>query len=103
VKFFEKATVMGHAKPSSYWLDEVRREYELGSEAELARHLELTRSAVNQLMLCKTKMGVKTAVKIGRMLQIDPLLILSSVLSLVEDEHQSFWIEVFTERDKLQK
>jgi plasmid maintenance system antidote protein VapI len=94
---------MDHAEPSSFWLHEVRREYGLGSEAELARHLGLTRSAVNQLMLGKTKMGVKTAVNIGGMLNVDPLLILSSVLSLVEDEHQSFWQNVFNERINDQK
>ena len=103
VKFFLKAKVVDQAEPSKYWLEEVRKRHNLGSDAKLAEHLKLSKSAISQLMSGKTRIGVKTAVIIGGMLDVDPLLIISSVLALVEDEHQAFWNSTFEERTTDQK
>lgn len=97
-KFFWKNEVMQEPKPSKYWLEQVKERYNVESDAKLGEMLKLSRSAISQLSSGKTHIGIKTAITIGGLLDVDPLLIVSSVMALVEGESQEFWMATFAER-----
>lgn len=96
---FWKTEKMDQAEPSGFWLEKVRLRHEITSDAKLAIKLKMSKSAVSQLMTGKTKMGMKTAIQIASLLEMDPVLIYSSVHSLVESPEQEFWIETFNAKN----
>jgi plasmid maintenance system antidote protein VapI len=95
---FRTSKKMEKPETSKYWLDEVKERYSLTSYAKVAELLKLSKAAISQLTTGKTHVGIQTAIKIGKLLDTDPLLIVSSVLSLVESEDREFWQQIFQEK-----
>lgn len=89
---------MREAMPPIYWLDKAKEALKISSDAKLAAHMKVSKAAISQLKSEKNQMGAKTAIIIGEILEVPPLLILSSVLSLVKDDNQDFWKDQFSRR-----
>jgi plasmid maintenance system antidote protein VapI len=90
---------MKRPKKSTYWLDEVKKQLGIDSDAKLGERLEVSRAAISQMRSGKIGIGVKTAIRIGWLLKKDPLLIISSTMYNQEtDRHQrAFWKAVYLE------
>lgn len=64
---------------SAEWLKLLKKQKEIPSDYQLARHLSLTQQAVSKIMLGKCVMSDTTALKVAKELGYSPLLLIMSV------------------------
>lgn len=89
---------MPRPKKNTYWLDAVKKQLGIDSDSMLGARLEVSRAAISQIRNGKNGIGVKTAIRIGWLLEKDPLLIVSSTMYNQETgDQRAFWKAVYVE------
>jgi len=88
---------MTEPQASVYWLDRVKKDGGFASDYELAKALQMSRAGVSQIRSGKIGIGIKTAIRIGWLIQVDPLLVISSVMFHQETkgDAKDFWYSVY--------
>lgn len=85
---------------SEYWLDLVREKKGINSDYKLADTLALTRARLSQIRKGAGQFGPAAAVRAAHILEVDPLLVVASVLfhGAGDGVQEDFWRAVYLER-----
>jgi len=84
-------------KSAIFWLNAAQVKIDAKSDAELARKLNCSRQSISQQRHGKHNMSIRTALTIARILEINPMIIISTTMfhQAVNDDEREFWTETF--------